>query len=77
MNAIITGASKGIGRAIAETFAASGYNLYLCSRNEVALYKTMEELITTYPGIHVKAKARDLSTKDGVENFGQWLLMCW
>ena len=74
MNAIITGASKGIGRAIAETFAASGYNLYLCSRNEVALYKTMEELITKYPGIHVKAKARDLSTKDGVENFGQWLL---
>lgn len=74
MNAVITGASKGIGRAVAEVFAASGYNLYLCSRNEVALYKTMEELITHYPGIHVKAKARDLSTREGVESFGEWIL---
>lgn len=74
MNVVITGASKGIGRSIAEIFAANGYNLYLCSRNEVALYKTMEELIVKYPGIHVKAKARDLSTKDGVESFGQWIL---
>ena len=73
-NVVITGASKGIGRAVAETFAAAGYNLYLCSRNEVALYKTMGELIVKYPGIHVKAKARDLSTKEGVESFGQWIL---
>jgi short-subunit dehydrogenase len=73
-NVIITGASKGIGRAIAEVFAAGGYNLYLCSRNEVALYKAMEELITKYPGIHVKAKARDLSTREGVESFGEWIL---
>ncbi|MBI2730427.1 MAG: SDR family oxidoreductase [Sphingobacteriales bacterium] len=74
MNIVITGASKGIGRAVAEIFAANGHNLYLCSRNEVALYKTMQELITKYPGIHVKAKARDLSTREGVESFGDWIL---
>jgi short-subunit dehydrogenase len=34
----------------------------------------MEELITRFPGIHVKAKARDLSTKEGVESFADWLL---
>jgi short-subunit dehydrogenase len=31
---VITGATKGIGRAIAEKFAAEGFNLGLCSRSE-------------------------------------------
>ena len=74
MNVIITGASRGIGRAIAEVFAAHGHALYLCSKNEVALYKTMEELLNKYPRSKIKAKARDLSKKEEVEKFGQWLL---
>ncbi|HET9055297.1 MAG TPA: SDR family oxidoreductase [Chitinophagaceae bacterium] len=73
-NVVITGASRGIGKAIAEVFAAEGYNLYLCSLNETILYRTTEELKTAFPNIHVKAKARDLSSKKGVESFGQWIL---
>lgn len=73
-NVVITGASKGIGRAVAEVFAANGYNLYLCSRNETALEKAVKELVSHYPGIHIKAKARDLSKREAVENFGQWIL---
>jgi short-subunit dehydrogenase len=72
MNVIITGASKGIGKAIAKTFAANGHNLFLCSRSEVALYKTMEELGTQYPNITIKAKAFDLSKN--AKAFGQWIL---
>lgn len=72
MNAIITGASKGIGKAIATVFAANGYDLYLCSRNEVALYKTMEELLTRFPSISIKAKAFDLSKQ--AKDFGLWIL---
>jgi short-subunit dehydrogenase len=72
MNVIITGASKGIGKAIAKTFAANGHNLFLCSRNEVALYKTMEELGTQYPNITIKAKAFDLSKN--AKAFGQWIV---
>jgi short-subunit dehydrogenase len=72
MNVIITGASKGIGKAIAKTFAANGHNLFLCSRNEVALYKTMEELGTQYPNVTIKAKAFDLSKQ--AKEFGIWIL---
>ena len=74
MNVVITGASKGFGRAIATLFAAHGHSLFICARNEVALYKTMEELLTRYPDVKIKAKARDLSKKDEAEDFGQWLL---
>ena len=75
MNIVITGASKGFGRAIAETFAARGYNLFICSRNEIALYKAMEELLTKYPEIKIKAKARDISIKEEARDFGEWLLV--
>ncbi|MEP6747274.1 MAG: SDR family oxidoreductase [Bacteroidota bacterium] len=74
MNVVITGASKGFGRAIAETFAANGHNLYICSRNEIVLYKAMEELLTRYPNIKIKAKARDISKKEEVKDFAEWVL---
>ncbi len=74
MNIVITGASRGIGKAIAELFAANGHHLFLCSRNEVGLYKTVEELITKYPNSRIKGKARDLAKKEEAESFGHWIL---
>lgn len=74
MNVIITGASKGIGKAIAEIFAANGHHLFMCSRGEVALYKTMEELMTKYPSAIIKAKPFDLSRKEEAKAFGTWCL---
>lgn len=74
MNVVITGASKGIGKAIAEIFAAYGHHLFLCSRGEVALYKTMEELMTEYPAAIIKAKPFDLSRKEEAKAFGAWCL---
>lgn len=74
MNVIVTGASKGIGRAVAEIFAANGHNLFLCSRGEVALYKTVEELMTRFPSVTVKAKPFDLSKKEEAIAFGNWCL---
>ena len=74
MNVIITGASKGIGKAIAEIFASNGYNLFLCSRGEVSLYKVMEELQTRFPAITIKAKPADMSKKEEVIAFANWCL---
>ncbi|MEJ7737892.1 MAG: SDR family oxidoreductase [Chitinophagaceae bacterium] len=74
MNIIITGASKGMGRAIADKFASRGHNLILCARNEVQLYTTMQELLNRFPGITVKAKPVDLSDKSQAKDFGGWVL---
>ena len=60
MNAIITGASRGIGKATAEIFALHGYNLLLASRNESNLLETIEELKTRYPHVSIDGKAVDL-----------------
>ena len=74
MNVIVTGASKGIGKAIAEIFAANRHNLFLCSRGELALYKTVEELMTKFPDSTIKAKPFDLSKKEQAVEFGIWCL---
>lgn len=74
LNVVVTGASKGIGKAIAELFAANGASLYLCSRGEVALYKTMEDLQTRFPQANVKARPADLSVKEEAIAFGNWCL---
>lgn len=74
MNVIITGASRGIGKAIAEIFAAHGYDLYLSSRSESALNKTTGELMTRFPAITIKAKPSDLSKKEQAKELGAWRL---
>lgn len=43
-NALVTGASKGIGLAIAELFAAEGANVAICARNESDVTKTVAAL---------------------------------
>ncbi len=72
MNVVITGASKGIGRSVAEIFAGNGHNIFICSRSEATLYKTMEELLNRFPDIVVKAKPFDLSIKEQAKEFGKW-----
>jgi short-subunit dehydrogenase len=74
MNVVITGASKGFGKTLAEQFASQGHDLYICSRNEVALYKSVEDLMKFYPDIAVKANAFDLSVKEQAKAFGSWVL---
>lgn len=74
MNVVITGASRGLGRAIAEIFAANGHSLFITSRNERVLYKTLEALQRGYPEIQVKARAADISHKDEAAGLGKYIL---
>jgi len=73
MNAVITGASRGIGKSVAEIFATHGYNLYLSSQNESRLWETIEELKTRFPNITIDGKAFDLGKKQQAQLFGQWI----
>lgn len=43
-NVVITGGTRGIGRAIAEGFVAEGANVALCARNEEQLNEAVERL---------------------------------
>lgn len=74
MNAVITGASRGIGKSLAQIFALHGYNLFLCSKTESHLLAAIEELKTKHPAVNVDGKAMDLGKKGEAKLFGEWVL---
>jgi len=74
MNCIITGASRGLGKAIAEKYAGGGYNLCLISRSAEALQRTADELAVKYPSIKVWSHAFDLGDKQQAIQCGEWIL---
>lgn len=67
MNAIVTGATKGIGRAIAVKLAENGYNLFLCARTAADLKNLAQDL--AYTGSQVFYAAADCSDKAQVYRF--------
>jgi len=64
--AIITGASSGIGKALAAEFSAAGFNVFLTGRNEAALKSVAAECSERY-GVQTEMCAADLSCADGIE----------
>jgi len=74
MNAIITGASRGIGRAIAEKYASMGHNILMCSMNERLLEGAAEEIRNKYPDVQVWSKAADLADKREITDLAEWCL---
>ncbi len=61
---VITGATEGIGRALAEQFAREGHALLLVARDEARLAEAARELASTH-SVDVKVFACDLATAEG------------
>jgi NADP-dependent 3-hydroxy acid dehydrogenase YdfG len=70
MKAIITGASKGIGRAIAEKFVKEGASIAICSRNERELWDTAIAL-KHINDVTIYHEVADLSNKQDCIRFAQ------
>ena len=64
-NALITGSSRGLGRAMAIRFAESGANVAICGRRADVLEATRKE-VDAAGGGKVAAIVGDVSTADGV-----------
>jgi NAD(P)-dependent dehydrogenase (short-subunit alcohol dehydrogenase family) len=64
--ALITGGSKGIGRAIAQGFARAGADLFLCSRNEGPLEAAAAE-IREETGRRVEWVVADMAARGDVD----------
>lgn len=70
-NVVITGATKGIGRAITLAFAAAGYNVAICARNESDLIRFADELHHAYPKIRVIYQNCDVSDARQIAAFAE------
>jgi 3-oxoacyl-[acyl-carrier protein] reductase len=67
--AIVTGASRGIGYAIAEKLAGQGYNLAICGTREATIKEAAARLAAA--GVEVHGHAVDVSKQDEVQGFVQ------
>jgi short-subunit dehydrogenase len=74
MNVVITGASRGMGKAIAMKFAKDAHTLFLCARTKETLEKTAAEIKTTFPSSTIHTFVADLSVKEEVTAFGKFCL---
>jgi short-subunit dehydrogenase len=65
---VVTGGTKGIGRAILEKFAASGFDVATCSRKAGELEILSREIKERH-NVNVFTKAADMSVKEEVNAF--------
>jgi 3-oxoacyl-[acyl-carrier protein] reductase len=66
--AIITGGTRGIGRATAELFAAEGASIALCSRDQAALDEATQALKAKY-GVDAVGIAADILDAGAMKQF--------
>jgi short-subunit dehydrogenase len=69
--ALVTGASKGIGKSIAEELAKNKFNVLLVARSEELLKKNAAEISSTYK-VEVGYLALDLSSQTAATDIYKW-----
>lgn len=61
--ALITGSTKGIGKAIATALAAEGAKVIINGRNQAVVAKVVKELQEQFPGVTIQGAAYDLTVE--------------
>jgi len=69
---LVTGASRGLGAALARTLAARGYALLLCARSEAQLTTLATEIVAQY-GVAVDSIPIDLANLEALQLFAELL----
>jgi short-subunit dehydrogenase len=77
MNAIVTGSTKGIGRALIFGLLKEGWNVAASSRNQADLDQLKAEAHSKYPGCECHIHQVDFSTKANTIAYGQTMLATW
>jgi 3-oxoacyl-[acyl-carrier protein] reductase len=70
LKALITGANKGIGLAIASTLAEEGVSVGICARNAEVTKKAVEQLKAHAPDVNVIGDAVDVTDADA---YSDWI----
>lgn len=70
--AIVTGGSRGIGRAIVEALLGDGWRVFFCSRSPASVERAVAELAETY-GDRVAGRAVDVREQAEVDAFVDWV----
>ncbi len=71
--ALVTGASRGIGRACARELAAFGADLLMVARDELVLETARAELAEEFPGRTVRALAADVADREQRLEVFDWI----
>lgn len=72
--AVITGGTKGIGRALVFKFAANGFDIVTCSRNLSDLERLKADVESSFKEIEILTRKSDLSLKDEVNDFVKYIV---
>lgn len=70
---VVSGGSKGIGKAIIERFAREGFDVATCARNPEDLRTLQLAVESRYPGIRVHTHRADVSDQVQTESFVQFV----
>lgn len=70
---VVTGGTKGIGRATIENFAARGFDVATCARSEADLQKLKADIEQKYPAVRVFVQPCDFAQKADVLTFGRFI----
>lgn len=70
---VVSGGTKGIGKAVLEVFCREGFQAVSCSRNEADLTALKEELEGKHSGAKVHTFKADLSVKEELNKFAAFV----